>query len=269
MPNYQVVRCASDECAKFQSQQEKKSAKWRCVVCGLHQSLKRVYFESSVPRECRAAVMELNMNRGVALEARIQQAATVIGDRSLAASTYRHNADFGDDTAGFATAPSSRQPLDGTSTSKWTEFVDSDPEEELEDGAQDLGQFNRITTVPPQSDAAGRKGRQRGTKAGSQRAKPTGSQAAPKTRAAVPARQTPYSRNAVSSDPKHSTLPALSQALASISRRNGRMPAALEPATQHTEITSKPAVDAKQHGPSRWSEFTGDSDSGADSDPAD
>ncbi|KAJ1988102.1 hypothetical protein GGI25_001668 [Coemansia spiralis] len=63
MPNYQVVRCANDTC-KFQTQQEKKTPKWTCVACGLKQSLRRVYFSSTVPKECRQMVMQLNMECG-------------------------------------------------------------------------------------------------------------------------------------------------------------------------------------------------------------
>ncbi|KAJ2559483.1 hypothetical protein EV175_000311 [Coemansia sp. RSA 1933] len=72
MPTYQVVRCASDQCGKYQSQQQKKTNKWSCVVCGLKQSLKRVYFESTRPKECREAVMEMNMQRGKAQAEREQ-----------------------------------------------------------------------------------------------------------------------------------------------------------------------------------------------------
>lgn len=42
----------------------KKDPKWKCVVCGSKQSLKRVYFEAPEAKDCRKVTQEFNMKRG-------------------------------------------------------------------------------------------------------------------------------------------------------------------------------------------------------------
>lgn len=116
MPNYQVLRCANDDCAKFQCQQQKKLNKWKCVVCGLRQSLKRVYFESLVPKECRNAVMEMNMHRGMAEAHKPFPSAMPTEPVVTTAST----------------------------TSKWDQYVAKDSQETELDPECELDKHNRI-----------------------------------------------------------------------------------------------------------------------------
>ncbi|KAI9328965.1 hypothetical protein BDR26DRAFT_949401 [Obelidium mucronatum] len=68
MPTYQVLRCFAASCNAFQVQQEKKTRKWSCLMCGAKQSVLKVFFESTSPAECRPIVQDLNMRRGQAAE---------------------------------------------------------------------------------------------------------------------------------------------------------------------------------------------------------
>ncbi|KAJ2909015.1 hypothetical protein GGI21_002305 [Coemansia aciculifera] len=140
MPNYQVVRCASDDCAKFQSQQEKKTNKWACVVCGLKQSVRRVYFQSTAPKECRSVVMELNMNRGQAESERLNRACQV---EQLRQSL---------DNSHYASPDASQYLREGEKNdkteSKWATYTDNaedaDDKPEDDDNISDLDTFNRV-----------------------------------------------------------------------------------------------------------------------------
>uniref|UniRef100_T1K5D3 MRN complex-interacting protein N-terminal domain-containing protein n=1 Tax=Tetranychus urticae TaxID=32264 RepID=T1K5D3_TETUR len=53
-----VLRCV--QCDMYQSQLVKQSGKWTCVICGLKQSIQRVYYHGS-GAECRLQVQRLNM----------------------------------------------------------------------------------------------------------------------------------------------------------------------------------------------------------------
>ncbi|KAJ1894501.1 pheromone-regulated protein prm10 [Kickxella alabastrina] len=139
-----------------------KSGKWACVVCGLKQSLKQVFFESTAPKDCRTAVMEFNMNRGVAQETRnyamsieltqLQQQQQQVIARSSSDSTTR--------------SPHTQKPVDtgiGSSVSKWADYIDSDGSdlEDNDDGGnrsngQDpqrgIDKWNRIVIGRVQQD---------------------------------------------------------------------------------------------------------------------
>ncbi|KAJ2403298.1 hypothetical protein GGI23_000003 [Coemansia sp. RSA 2559] len=136
MPTYQVVRCANDQCAKYQSQQQKKANKWSCVVCGLKQSLKRVYFESTKPKECRAAVMELNMQRGKAQAQKEEQAKkhnvppVEMAPERIASA------------AGYAVEEEKNEGGEGE-PSKWAKFEDEEPKE-TEEEETPVDRYNRI-----------------------------------------------------------------------------------------------------------------------------
>ena len=56
------MRCFS--CHTFQVQQKTKSAKFKCKLCGMKQSLVRVYSHSTKAKDVRLRVQELNMMRG-------------------------------------------------------------------------------------------------------------------------------------------------------------------------------------------------------------
>ncbi|KAJ2370214.1 hypothetical protein H4S01_000520 [Coemansia sp. RSA 2610] len=143
MPNYQVVRCAGDSCGHFQSQQEKKANKWTCVVCGLKQSLKRVYFQSTAPKKCRAAVMDLNMNRGQAQAAKKQHIALASKDCMLPASSYTPSA-----------ALQNEQHSDLPTTSKWDGYADDEAANEPAADETEFGtdKHNRIVVGRVEKD---------------------------------------------------------------------------------------------------------------------
>ncbi|KAJ2829630.1 hypothetical protein FBU31_002657 [Coemansia sp. 'formosensis'] len=143
MPNYQVVRCANDDCAKFQSQQEKKTGKWACVVCGLKQSLKRVYFQSNAPKECRSMVMELNMKRGQAESAKLSHASLV--EQSSQSHDEEPSVNI---RTGKQVSAGNVGDVEGNanSESRWATYEDTAEESgvRLEDDTHDLDEFNRV-----------------------------------------------------------------------------------------------------------------------------
>jgi hypothetical protein len=57
-----VLQCAV--CGMFQVQQNKKSGKFTCVLCGAKQSIGKVFFRGSMAKEVRPVVQQLNMERG-------------------------------------------------------------------------------------------------------------------------------------------------------------------------------------------------------------
>eukprot|EP01063_Lacrimia_lanifica_P012858 TRINITY_DN19551_c0_g1_i1.p2 TRINITY_DN19551_c0_g1~~TRINITY_DN19551_c0_g1_i1.p2 ORF type:complete len:247 (+),score=63.96 TRINITY_DN19551_c0_g1_i1:86-826(+) len=61
MVDFLALACAA--CRMFQVQQEKKSKKWTCVVCGAKQTLMKVHARGT-SREMRPVVQGLNMKRG-------------------------------------------------------------------------------------------------------------------------------------------------------------------------------------------------------------
>ncbi|KAJ2329212.1 pheromone-regulated protein prm10 [Coemansia sp. RSA 2702] len=138
-----VVRCAGDSCGHFQSQQEKKANKWTCVVCGLKQSLKRVYFQSTAPKKCRAAVMDLNMNRGQAQAAKKQHIALASKDCMLPASSYTPSA-----------ALQNEQHSDLPTTSKWDGYADDEAANEPAADETEFGtdKHNRIVVGRVEKD---------------------------------------------------------------------------------------------------------------------
>ncbi|ORY40488.1 hypothetical protein BCR33DRAFT_852798 [Rhizoclosmatium globosum] len=105
MPNFQVVRCF--QCSAFVVQQEKKSNKWQCTLCGSKQSVTKVYFESHVAGDTRAAVQELNMRRGENEAVRVNL---------LSESTAPANL--------TTTKPPSNQSQSQSQSSKWKQFDD-------------------------------------------------------------------------------------------------------------------------------------------------
>ena len=58
---FNVVRCFS--CQVFQVDMKKISSNWSCKLCGLKQSLKKVYSSSESAKECREIVKQLNEKR--------------------------------------------------------------------------------------------------------------------------------------------------------------------------------------------------------------
>ncbi|KAJ2799448.1 hypothetical protein H4R20_004433 [Coemansia guatemalensis] len=265
MPNYQVVRCAGDGCAKFQSQQEKKSNKWSCVVCGLKQSLKRVYFQSAKPKECRSAVMDLNMNRGQAELAKEQHIDTAASHRRLTdvqSSLKRHEVATDGDGSVRAVG------------SKWNEFSEdaSDIEAHVNDEDDRLDKHNRIVietsdiNVPTECRPAKRP---------RHRALPA--LHAPQKNSKVANTHTGHSMPHKPSDSAVSRIDssgALSQALASVRRQNRPVDSitAISNSSFSRTIgtaaaanTSKRLSDiAKPSSPSRWDSYASESDSGSD-----
>ncbi|KAJ1769443.1 hypothetical protein LPJ74_004049 [Coemansia sp. RSA 1843] len=236
MPNYQVVRCANDQCAKFQSQQQKKANKWSCVVCGLKQSLKRVYFESTTPKECRQTVMELNMQRGKAQVAReqIKQAAE---QQPFPASVYS----IDDNTA-------------EREASRWTRFDDESKGSEVDNAVDDdlpQDKYNRIVVGQVEKQ---------------QKRKAFGRQpvnSVHKVQAEAPARYSPYPKTTAAKpalrreqSPPKNTPSAAAAAAAPL------LPKAKVPVLSKVLVASN--VPVIEEGASKWGQFAG-SDSDIDS----
>ncbi|KAJ1894576.1 hypothetical protein LPJ66_005106 [Kickxella alabastrina] len=283
MPNYQVVRCASDCCAKFQSQQEKKSGKWACVVCGLKQSLKQVFFQSTASKDCRAAVMELNMNRGVAQETKnytmsialtqLQQQQQQAILRSSSDSTTR--------------SLHIQKPVEtgtGSSVSKWADYIDndgSDLDDNDDGGSRSNGQDpqrgvdkrNRIVVgrVQQDRDATEKplsKTRKPSILPTSKAAQPVSK---PKSISEGSARYAPYSkalRAIPSAKPVQVSAPALIQELSVLSQKNTDANT-IQIQNAPTAVNSTVVAAAQPKEPqnareSKWSEFYSGSDSDSD-----
>ncbi|KAJ2745697.1 hypothetical protein GGI20_001972 [Coemansia sp. BCRC 34301] len=288
MVNYQVVRCSSDDCAKFQSQQEKKTNKWACVVCGLRQSVRRVYFQSTAPKECRHAVMELNMNHGLAESARL----------SHASQSYQSFSGKDGDDPDASQDMATRHPRDveqGAQTeSKWATYAEAveDTSEKPDDDAHDLDQFNRVVIGRVEQSETRKqaitKTMQR--KALTPRVPPRNvaaslsiSRPAQQQRPA-PVKHMPYKRPELHADPQATDKSSLLQALASVAKRGhpGNQPATI-PASHHDSDSikllagfnprSKPAATVETQdkdecaGASKWSQFdSNDSDTDSNTD---
>ncbi|KAJ2412740.1 hypothetical protein GGI10_003501, partial [Coemansia sp. RSA 2530] len=225
MPNYQVVRCANDDCAKFQSQQEKKAGKWTCVVCRLKQSLKRVYFQSTTPKDCRSAVMQFNMTSGQAEAAKQKQA-------SLVAQTFPS---FDDDPSANAFAGqgdgarlSDDEETGAKPESRWAAYSGNmdEPSAKLDDDSHDLDQHNRIVAWRDEQSGAVKE-----AKAHSRTRNPPAPRGQPRVSKATlantrqqqpspPVRHMPYRRPDPQANAQAKDKPTLSQALASITQRS-------------------------------------------------
>ncbi|KAJ2521089.1 hypothetical protein H4217_001616 [Coemansia sp. RSA 1939] len=140
MPNYKVLRCANEQCTKFQSQQQKKASKWKCVVCGLGQSVRQVYFESTVPRECRQVVMELNMRKG---REQAERAEELRRKRQDERTVERERVEYGskEPLVLLASAPGVEEK------SKWAQFEPEQVEQEEAEGEGDAAQQDRYNRI--------------------------------------------------------------------------------------------------------------------------
>ncbi|KAJ2717340.1 hypothetical protein H4R19_000092 [Coemansia spiralis] len=258
MPTYQVVRCAGDSCAKFQTQQEKKANKWTCVVCGLKQSLRRVYLQSTTPKDCRAAVMELNMSRGQAemtkalcmdsMSAEPRRTATT----SSAASSEMSGGHLQPDPASRAAPEMSR----------WDEFADdasadtADPLARGSDAEHGLDRHNRVVVgcVEPGASAAPKRAGRK-----PQNPRPTRRQRTENDPASTTACHAPNHKTQTQETPL--PAPTLSQALATLSQTRQRVAGAQGNAGTCAPPSREPA---KQDGPSRWNCYASDSESASD-----
>ncbi|PIA15596.1 hypothetical protein COEREDRAFT_87781 [Coemansia reversa NRRL 1564] len=263
MPNYQVVRCAGDGCAKFQSQQEKKTNKWSCVVCGLKQSLKRVYFQSTKPKECRTAVMDLNMSRGHAELTKEQHidVASLESMTNIHTTLKRPEVAPNHDRSGIAVG------------SKWAEFSEetSDDDTHVNETDYRLDKHNRLVVEASNNSMPIEC---RPAKRPRHRARPAIH--APQKRVSNVANT--HTENSMSHKPSVSTasragsVDALSQALASVRHQNRHVGSTKDagvsslPCTANTAANnSKSSIDiSKQLGSSRWDSYASDSDSGSD-----
>ncbi|KAJ2659261.1 hypothetical protein IWW48_003598 [Coemansia sp. RSA 1200] len=135
MPNYKVLRCASEQCTKFQTQQQKKASKWRCVVCGMSQSIRQVYFESTVPKECRRVVMELNMRKG---KEQMERAEEHSRRRQDERTMEREG-------GGTSLLPASTPGAE--EKSKWARFEPEETEQEEVGGERDVVQQDRYNRI--------------------------------------------------------------------------------------------------------------------------
>ncbi|KAJ1676607.1 hypothetical protein EV182_007843, partial [Spiromyces aspiralis] len=110
MPNFQVLRCASDECRIYQVLQQKKSPKWVC----------KVYFESTNAKDCREAVQSLNLRHHMRDNARDKLAVRLMDNPKAPSVPTSSGADGANSTA-------DSEPR----ATRWQEFVE---EESSDDG---------------------------------------------------------------------------------------------------------------------------------------
>ncbi|KAJ2441777.1 hypothetical protein GGF42_007180 [Coemansia sp. RSA 2424] len=285
MPNYQVVRCASDDCAKFQSQQEKKTNKWACVVCGLKQSVRRVYFQSTAPKECRPVVMELNMNRGQAESAKLNRASQADQSHQHLSDNYNGGSDASQDMTA--------QQLHGVgqgakAESRWTTYEDNaeDTGDKPEDAAHDLDRFNRVVVGKIEQSEAKKQATVKTAKrkAPTPRVQPRSGLATSQLpqQQPAPVRHMPYRRPESHADPQSTDKPSFLQAVASVAQKSH--PANLSTATtasnNASELRNPMAVanprsalagsvntqDTSEYASaSKWSQFdSNDSDAGSE-----
>ncbi|KAJ1976575.1 hypothetical protein H4R34_003927 [Dimargaris verticillata] len=160
MPCYQVLRCFDAQCGTFQNHQAKKAKRWNCTVCNQRQSLRRVYFESENPAECRKVVQTLNLRRGEK-----QNQSTDQWPLDLHSASLAHDPTNGTATIPQATGtvtpdpPASSQAVTDqeTSASRWSRFVD-ESDGETETTGDELAKF---TTVMPTDGPRSRSTRKR------------------------------------------------------------------------------------------------------------
>ncbi|KAJ3283063.1 hypothetical protein HDU79_009444 [Rhizoclosmatium sp. JEL0117] len=139
MPNFQVVRCF--QCSAFVVQQEKKSNKWQCTLCGSKQSVTKVYFESHVAADTRAAVQELNMRRGENEAVRVNLLSESTAPANLTTTKPPSN---------------QSQSQSQSQSSKWKQFDD-----QIDNDRDDTQQSDsNIAFVHPSATSIGRNGKQ-------------------------------------------------------------------------------------------------------------
>eukprot|EP00474_Spongospora_subterranea_P010755 CRZ11213.1 hypothetical protein [Spongospora subterranea] len=71
MPEFIIVRCS--ECSSFQIRQQRKDAKFTCVLCCTGQSVRKIYSRSESAGALRPVVQNLNMDAGTMIENRQRQ----------------------------------------------------------------------------------------------------------------------------------------------------------------------------------------------------
>ncbi|KAI9002260.1 hypothetical protein BC832DRAFT_110581 [Gaertneriomyces semiglobifer] len=116
MPSFQVLQCYSDACRLYQVQQEKKSKKWTCTVCGSKQSLQRVFFASSAASDCRKAVQQLNA-RKIEVTEQIQQ--QIMADRLNSSANERSPEKVAEERHAL--------PISNVPKPDWSLYVEDEP----------------------------------------------------------------------------------------------------------------------------------------------
>ncbi|KAJ1967678.1 hypothetical protein H4R35_006639 [Dimargaris xerosporica] len=251
MPCYQVLRCFDAQCGTFQSHQAKKAKRWNCTVCNQRQSLRRVYFESENPAECRKVVQTLNLRRG---EQQDHSTAQRPQDRHGFSPTHCHTNDTAVAPQATGTlvgppAPSGAGADKDISASRWSRFVDES------DGEPPAP---IPTPVVPQSNA---------TQSTSLATSATSSKTAAPTRSQCPPNSSPSSSRPTIA----STLPATSQAslISSLKSLNKFRASPPTSASAGTSTQALPAIGASPlaqgQASSKWGQYHGDSQS-SDSD---
>jgi uncharacterized Zn finger protein (UPF0148 family) len=94
MPNFLALRCA--ECGKFQVQQQTKKAKFRCPVCGICQSVLKVYATATQAKPIRAVVATLNRREGELALQSYRQAESLDATPKGSASEFHGTANDGE-----------------------------------------------------------------------------------------------------------------------------------------------------------------------------
>ncbi|KAI8872416.1 hypothetical protein GQ42DRAFT_172575 [Ramicandelaber brevisporus] len=111
MVEYYVLRCFDDKCGVFQVQQRTKSGKWTCKLCHQKQSIKKVYFTSTVAKDCREAAQALGMRRMEAEQQKAEDAVALLEEYELAQLGDDFDYDgFNDDYREFAEEQQYHQP---------------------------------------------------------------------------------------------------------------------------------------------------------------
>ncbi|KAJ2520727.1 hypothetical protein GGI11_000277 [Coemansia sp. RSA 2049] len=247
MPNYKVLRCANEQCTKFQSQQQKKASKWKCVVCGLGQSVRQVYFESTVPRECRQVVMELNMRKG---REQAERAEELRRKRQDERTIDQKRVEYGS-VAEMLLASA----LGNEEKSKWARFEPEEVEQEEVEGERDAVQQDRYNRIVVGSAETTRK------RSAQPQPQPPKEKPAPRARVVAAnkaeaepltkQRYSPYTRAVLDSGAKIQEEPVSKvMAKAAPTHQPGTRPAA----TKTVSVSEEGGVSS----PSRWMQFADD-----------
>ncbi|BFZ11308.1 hypothetical protein BsWGS_14347 [Bradybaena similaris] len=134
MVQFHVLRCAA--CQTFQVLQVTKTAKWKCKMCGLKQSVTKVYGQGS-GADCRRHVQKLNSIRG-------QIAKTAEEQHLISAAQTPVD-------SGFSSPDGTFKQQETVRHSRWSSFVD-DSGDEIEESSQNVINING-SVVPVTTDS--------------------------------------------------------------------------------------------------------------------
>ncbi|KAJ1998261.1 hypothetical protein H4R26_005522 [Coemansia thaxteri] len=225
--------------------------------------MKRVYFQSTAPKDCRAAVMDFNMNRGRAEAAKLSHTCSV--DQKHEQQDDAHASGMSEALETNVQQHYSSGP-GAPAGSKWSEYVDDsdDAESKTAENTDELDAHNRIGIGRIEQ----RETKQRAS------AKPR-KQKLPARTQQPGARHMPYSRPDADTRPDMVEKTALSQVLVTITQQpqrpapststnNTRAPTRPTPVSKNHSMAANTQASGGQASASKWSQFDSD-DSGSGS----